>query len=307
VRRRSRQAFTLIEMLVVVLFTAIVLTISTNFYLDLTRASQAALDKTIGLRRAATVLDRVARDLEAAVLVKTREGTDPNDQPWLFVAESSGIGEGADRLKFQARNHRPRAGRPHESDLAVVAYWLAPAEEGDSYDLLRWTSPRLPERLDRTFPRGDDDGVERLASGVADFGVELQSDAGAWTDRWDSSLVVESSQLPIGARIHLRFASAEEETEPETFASELPVYTRPVLIAQRPLDVDAVLEADTAKQDDQDDGDCVTVRECVSRNPEVFAAYGAEHGDFEGILQSIGDQCWKDNGSSLPVEVSDCD
>lgn len=302
-----RLGFTLIEMLVVVAVTGFVLTFAANFYLDLSAASQAAVERTVGVRRAATVLDRVARDLEAAVLVKKPEAEDPLDHPWVFLAEASGRGEGADRLKFQARNHRPRPGRGHESDLVVIAYWLAPAEDGESLDLLRWTSPRLPESLDRSFPRRDDDGVEQLASGLASFGVRLMDEAGAWTDSWDSSLLVESSALPLAAEVRLAFApEATEVFELETVA--LPAYQRPVLIAQRPLDLEATLEAAAEGQDDRDGNlDCVTVNECVSRNQELVAEYAAQNPEIDAILQSIGNQCWDENAASLPVPVTNCD
>jgi prepilin-type N-terminal cleavage/methylation domain-containing protein len=307
VSHRNQRAFTLIEMLVVVVITGFVLTFAANFYLDLSAASQAAVERTVGVRRATTVLDRVARDLEAAVLVKKPEATDPLDHPWLFLAESSGRGEGAERLKFQTRGHRPRAGRGHESDLVVIAYWLAPAEDGETLELLRWASPRLPERLDRTFPRRDDDGVELLASGVASFGVLLQNEDGAWSEAWDSSTRVESGALPLAAESRLAFApEAREAIELELEATDRPAYQRPVLIAQRPLDLEAALDAETEAANDEDDNlDCVTVNECVSRNQELVADYVAENPEFDAILQSIGDQCVEE--ANLPIAVADCD
>jgi prepilin-type N-terminal cleavage/methylation domain-containing protein len=309
VSHRNQRAFTLIEMLVVVVITGFVLTFAANFYLDLSAASQAAVERTVGVRRATTVLDRVARDLEAAVLVTKPESVDPLDHPWIFLAESSGRGEGAERLKFQTRGHRPRAGRGHESDLVVIAYWLAPAEDGETLELLRWASPRLPERLDRTFPRRDDEGVELLASGVASFGVRLQNEDGAWSEAWDSSTLVDSSALPLAAEVKLAFApEASEAIELAFEAPDLPAYQRPVLIAQRPLDLEAALEGE-AEASAEKDGDlgCVTVNECVSRNQELVAGYAAENPGTDTILQSIGDECWADHATTLPVAVSNCE
>jgi prepilin-type N-terminal cleavage/methylation domain-containing protein len=309
VSQPNQRAFTLIEMLVVVVVTGFVLTFAANFYMDLSAASQAAVERTLGVRRATTVLDRVARDLEAAVLVTKPESVDPLDHPWLFLAESSGRGEGADRLKFQTRNHRPRAGRAHESDLVVIAYWLAPAEDGETLELLRWTSPRLPERLDRTFPRSDDDGVERLASRVASFGVRLQNEEGAWVESWDSSTLVESGALPLAAEVRLAFApETPEAIELEYEAPDLPAYQRPVLIAQRPLDLEAALEAESEANEEKDgDLGCVTVNECVSRNQDLVGSYAAQNPEIDTILQSIGDQCWADHATTLPVAVSNCE
>jgi prepilin-type N-terminal cleavage/methylation domain-containing protein len=186
VRARAADAgFTLLEMLFVVLVSGIVLTFAANFYVDLSAASSAALASSVELRRATSVLDRVARDLEGATLVKKPESLDPLEHPWLFLAEGRGS-DGADRLRFQARNHRPRPGAGHESDLVDMAYWLAPSETPGSLDLLRWTSAQPPQvPLDRNFPRRDDPGVELLASGIALFAVRLQDADGAWQSAWD--------------------------------------------------------------------------------------------------------------------------
>jgi hypothetical protein len=298
----------LIEMLVVVLFTGLVLTFAANFYLDISVASQAALERTVGVRRAAVVLDRVTRDLEAAVLVKKPEAVDPLEHPWLFLAEASGRGSGADRLKFQARNHRPRAALGHESDLVVIAYWVAPAEDGEALELLRWTSAHLPESLDRSFPRRDDPGVEVLASHVSGFGVRLQDPAGAWGDVWDSSTLAHSGELPVAAEVSL--ALLPEEADPDALEPEPPVpYHRPVLLALRSLDLEKTLGAEAEGEEEEQDGDlaCVTVNECVARNQALVDQYKAGNPEIEEILQSIGEQCWKDHASGLPVPVTNCE
>jgi type II secretory pathway pseudopilin PulG len=301
VTQRTRLAFTLIEMLVVVLFTGLVLSFAANFYLDISVASRAALERTVDVRRATSVLDRVSRDLESAVLVKKPEAVDPIEHPWVFLAESSGRGSGADRLKFQARNHRPRAALGHESDLVVIAYWLSPAEDGDALELLRWTSPQLPESLDRSFPRRDDPGVEVLASHVGAFGVRLQDQAGAWVDSWDSSTLVRSGELPVAAEVSV--ALLPEEPPADEFQAEPPVaYQRPVLFPLRPLDLEKTLEgeADGEEKKEEDEQACVTVSECLSRNPGLIDQLKAQNPDIEGILESIGSQCAKDQNLPLP-------
>jgi hypothetical protein len=293
-------------MLVVVLFTGLVLTFAANFYLDISVASRAALERTVDLRRATSVLDRVGRDLESSVLVKKPETVDPLDHPWVFLAESSGRGAGADRLKFQARNHRPRAALGHESDLVVVAYWLAPAEDGESLDLLRWTSPQLPESLDRSFPRRDDPGVEVLASRVAAFGVRLQDDAGAWSDSWDSSQLVRSGELPIAAEVSV--ALLPEDPPADELEAVPPVpYLRPVLLALRPLDLEKTL-ADASKAEQEKEGEqaCVTVSECIARNQAAVDQFLSTRPEYGAILESMGDQCWADHAASLPLRVTNC-
>lgn len=302
----TRRAFTLIEMLVVVLFTGLVLTFAANFYLDISVASRAALERTLDVRRATHVLDRVTRDLESAVLVKKLGEVDPLEHPWVFLAESSGRGAGAERLKFQARNHRPRAALGHESDLVVIAYWLAPAEDGDALELLRWTSPQLPESLDRSFPRRDDPGVEVLSSRVAAFGVRLQDDAGSWNDSWDSSTLVRSGELPLAAEVSVALLPEEPPAE-ELEAPPPTPYVRPVLLPLRPLDLEATLGGeDEGEEEAEEELACVTVSECVARNQAVVAQYLARNPGFAAVLDSMGEQCWEDHAASLPMAVTNC-
>ncbi|MGH7289531.1 MAG: hypothetical protein ACREI8_16090 [Myxococcota bacterium] len=311
-RSSSELGFTLIEMLMVVLFTGLVLSFAASFHLDISAASRAALERTLDVRRATSALDRVTRDLEAAVLVKKPEELDPLAHPWVFLAEASGRGAGADRIKFQARNHRPRAALGHESDLVVIAYWLAPAEDGEALELLRWTSPQLPESLDRSFPRRDDPGVEVLASHVAGFGVRLQNGAGEWSDAWDSSTVAHSGELPIAAEVSL--ALLPEEPPAEELAIEPPpvAYSRPILLALRPLDLEKALGGESDAEDGEEEDDdlaCVTVNECIGRNQaavDQFLSSAPNRSEIETNLSSMGEQCWKDHAAVLGLPV-DCE
>lgn len=308
-RRAAEAAFTLLEMLFVVLVSGIVLSFAANFYVDLSHASSAALASSVELRRATGVLDRVARDLEGAILVKTPEGLDPLEHPWLFLAEGRGS-DGADRLRFQARNHRPRPGAGHESDLVEIAYWLAPSETPGSFDLLRWTSARPPlPPLDRNFPRRDDPGVELLVAGVAHFSVRLQGAEGAWQSAWDSWSPAQSSALPIAAELRIAFLP-EAASDDEVLAQAEPeVFERPLVLALDPLDLEKLLGADTEedgeKEEDEEDSACVTVSECVARNQATADAYLAEHPELAQTLSSIGELCVKDQ--AIPFPVANCD
>lgn len=305
----AARGFTLLEMLMVVLFTGVVLTFAASFYIDLSNASAAALAESVDLRRATTVLDRVARDLEAATLVKKPDALDPLEHPWLFLAEGRGS-NGADRLRFQARNHRPRTGSAHESDLVEIAYWLAEAQDGEGFDLLRWSSARPPvPPLDRNFPRRDDPGVELLASRVALFSVRLQDEDGAWQSAWDSWSPAQSSQLPIAAELQVALLPEQPVEDDSLAAPEPELFARPVVFALDPLDLEKALgaESGTDEDDDEDDLACVTVSECVSRNQDVVDGYLAQNPDLQGILASIADQCWKDHAGSVPFGVANCE
>lgn len=304
----SARGFTLLEMLMVVLFTGIVLTFAASFTIDLSNASHDALAESLDLRRATSVLDRVTRDLESATLVKKPDALDPLEHPWLFLAEGRGS-DGADRLRFQARNHRPRAGLGHESDLVEIAYWLVRAEDGESLDLLRWSSARPPvPPLARNFPRRDDPGVELLASRVAHFAVRLQDADGAWQSAWDSWSPAQSSELPIAAEVQLALLPEEPVEEDAFDVPEPELFTRPVVFALDPLDLEKALGVESeGEEEDEDDLACVTVSECIARNQAAVDAYLADNPDLAGILSSISDQCWKDHAGSVPVPVTGCE
>ncbi len=301
---RTDLAFTLIEVLLVALLTAIVLTAAVNMYLQLTRAGAAAMSSTGESRRAANVLDRIAREIEGAVLVKKPDATDPLQHPWLFLAEGGSAGAGAERFKFDSRALRPRA--PRESDLAVIAYWLAP-QEGDGFALLRWTSPQLPEQLDREFPRSDDPRVNVLAKDVAAFGVRLLGEEGEWTDAWDSSTLQRSSQLPLAAEIQLALLPEDPAQEPSA------AYVRRVRIPLRPLDLEKALGGEagdpTDEEEDEDNTDCTTVSECLAANPGALEGFLATHpdpGSVQSVIDSIQGQCWTE-AAGLGIPVSGCE
>lgn len=309
-RSAGAGGFTLLEMLVVVLLTGIVLAFAANFYVDLSRETQAALDQSVDLRRASIVLDRVTRDLEAATLVKKPDATDPLEFPWLFFAEGRGR-DGAERLRFQARNHRPRSGGGAESDLVDIAYWLVPAEDGEGSDLLRWASARPPVApLDRNFPRRDDPGVELLASHVSVFAVQLQDQDGNLQSAWDSWSPAQASLLPVAAIVRLALLPEAKDGAVDAEAEEPVPYERPVVLALEPIDLEKTLAGEAADANDeegQEDGACVTVAECVARNQAAVDAYLAEHPDLGPIIESISSQCWKDHAASVPFEVANCE
>lgn len=312
---RPRQAgFTLIEILAVVFLTSIVLTVAVGFYVNLSRASQAANDHVRAGRHAVAVLDRVARDLEAARLVVKPGEVDPIEFPWLFYAERRGAGPGADALKFTMRGNRPAGSVAHESDLAVVAY--VTRETPDGLELWRWSSPRLPERRDRDLPRPEDDGTVLLAEGLAGFGVRWLDEDGQWSEAWDSSLLDRSSQLPVAAEITVavpaeRPATARDDLLPGEAPQE--IHRRQVLLPVRPIDLVALLqgpgEEEAGGEEDQageGDEDCVTVAQCIAANRALAdARYGPDL--VESFLQQMGSMCASDSPFQVPADFAGCE
>jgi type II secretory pathway component PulJ len=234
--RTRRAGFSLLEVLAVVLLTSLVIGVALNHYVNLSRASQRATEHTRGIRRATAVLDRIARDFESTVLVAKEPEMDPLDHPWIFLGESRRSEVGADHLKFVTRGHEPRRTAAHESDLEVVAYSLRHGEEGD-LELLRWSSPRLPESLDREIPNDESQGAVLLADDVASFGVLFIDELGGQTSSWDSSQLTESSELPLAVEIQVALLDPEGDRD-----AEPQPYSRRVVLPVRPLDMQELLD-----------------------------------------------------------------
>jgi prepilin-type N-terminal cleavage/methylation domain-containing protein len=308
-----RAGFTLIEMLAVMLLLGIVITAAVSFYVQLSRESNQAAAHLRGTRRSVAVLDRVARDLEGTLLVKKPESVDPLSHPWVFFAESSRSDGAADRLRFTSTSHRPRRSAAPESDLAVVVYGLR-AGDGEHAELVRWTSPHLPDALDRSIPLSAEDGAEVLAEDVVRFGVRFLDEDGTWRDAWDSSSLVDASRLPLAAEIEVALADtgadsgaavADEPPEPDAFV-------RQVLLPVRPLDLEALLRGDATPADgdeeeeeeeqSEEDPDCVTVAACLAAHPEIDLGAALEGAGLPpNLLDSAGSQCASTFAGVLPL------
>jgi prepilin-type N-terminal cleavage/methylation domain-containing protein len=284
---KRRAGFTLIEVLAVVLLTGIVLGVALDFYVDLSRASQRAVDHTRNTRRVSAVLDRITQDLEAVVLVKKPDAVDPLSHPWIFRAESRLSEIGADRIKFVTRNHDPHRTAVAESDLAVVSWVLRRDEEG-ALALWRAESPWLPGILDREFPEAGDPRELLVTDRLAAFGVLLLDDAQVPVAQWDSSLLVDSSELPTIVEVRLAMLDKEGEEEQQPL-EEASLYRRQIRLPVRPIDLEAML-APTEEEEAGEEGgeqqglagktvcDCLPCQEFAS-NPS-----GAR------LLQEIGGQ-----------------
>jgi hypothetical protein len=197
-------------------------------------------------------------------------------------------------MKFDSRSARP-AGE-HAGDLGVVAYWVERGD-GDDLRLMRWTSPALPESLDRDFPRSGDAGAQVVASGLTRFAVRFTDDEGQQVSSWDSSTLERSSQLPASAEITLGLA---DPTAPEGERE----FVRRVVLPIRPIDLAAALSGEDGDGGDEDDDeddenqdDCVTVAQCRADNAPAFATWIAQQPDpaaAQAMLDANASACAED-------------
>lgn len=275
--RAQRAGFTLIEVLAVVFMTALLLGVALDFYIDLSNQSVRASEYTREVRRASSILDRVASDFEHALLVRKPEETDPLDHPWVFVAEPRYAETGADRVKFVMRQ-LPRHSDGAAANLAMVAYQLRPSEEGEGFELRRWTSPGLPEALDRDFPLDGDPDSLLMADGIERFALRFLDENGEWRTSWDSSQLVESSELPRAVEIEIALVESDRVASRQLAFGESGAtrYARQVSLPVRPLDMQVLLDPETYESGaggEETTEDQRTLAECVD-----FSKLGAGGG-----------------------------
>lgn len=294
---RGQRGFTLIEVLAVVLLTSLVIGVALNHYVNLSKATVRAAGHAEGVRRAVALLDRVARDYESALLVAKPADVDPLDHPWIFSGEQRYSELGADQLKFITLAHRSRSSVAHESDLATVVYCLRQAEDGESFRLLRWSSPRLPEPGSdvRRMPCDEGDGARLLADGLADFGVTFLGGPGEDTSSWDSTQLADSSALPEAVQIQVAFVGDLPGADALEDAPQ--VYSRSVPIQVQPLDLDeledptSLVNGGTGEEqsDDEDDdasGPCRRTP-CAGRPACAVIDCQGKLGQFGGSIDTI--------------------
>lgn len=300
--------FTLIEVLAAVALTAVVVGVAVASYINLSNASTLAVARTRDGRHATTVIDRIARDLEAAYLIAKPPEVDPLSHPWIFLAEAHLSSDGSDRLKFITLNHRRSGTQGHASDLALVAYVLREAADGEGLEIVRWTSSRLPEGLDRSFPETDDSGAMVLAERVSYFGVRFLSGDGEWVDAWDSSTLLESSSLPLAAEIELALADPDSDGDDDLFAFEKErerSFRRRVVLQLRPIDLQAMLagteaDGDEGEEDEASgDDECTTVFACLARS-ENAALFQENKAIYDSVLEADPQGCWTDHFDPIP-------
>jgi hypothetical protein len=227
--------------------------------------------------------------------VKKPAEADPLSQPWLFVAESRypqpGGDRGSDQLKF-IRREIPRSSDGPASDLAMVAYTLRRSDDGPNFELRRWSTSELPDSLDREFPRSDDPDSLVVADDLSYFALRFLDEGGAWKDRWDSTQMVESSELPIAVEIEVALAGPEEsEADASEPAPEPQHYAREVELPLRPIDLEALLkpkdEATNVAQNEGEEAEGKTLADCVDASKLSGQVGGLSESDLAALQAAL--------------------
>ena len=173
-RTNRARAFTLVEVIVSVVITAMIAGATTTIVSNILRSRDASRSLELAMRRAHSAADAIAADLPTIA-------RDSN----LFFARlqiiSAGVGAAdRDELLFIARQLRRVRGlddSPEGGDFEI-AYKLIDDRNG---------TPELWRRVDPALDQSQDAGgvASRIASNVRFFRLEA-SDGESWYDQWDS-------------------------------------------------------------------------------------------------------------------------
>jgi type II secretory pathway component PulJ len=229
------------EVLAAVFLTTVVITAAVTFYINLSSSATRATQTMRRELHASAVLDRLSRDLESASLLTKPNDVDPLAHPWYFVAEGQHAFSGADRVKFLSRGQKPRASASHGSDLAQIVYFTERAED-ESLTLYRWLAYGLPTQYPVEYPSAEDERSFVLADGLETFSMRFLGEGGEWAEEWDSTQLVDSSQLPIAVELSLTFRDDAVASDRDGL-DEVPVpYAQTVVLSSRPLDLVGLIE-----------------------------------------------------------------
>ena len=288
-----------------ILLTSVILTVALSFYIDLSNATQRAVDEMRSMRRANAILDRIARDLEGTMLITKPGDADPLSHPWVFLAERHYAEAGSDHVKFNIQNNAPRSRDEATSNVGVVAYTVEPNED-ENLRLLRWTSSRLSDGLDSTFPPEEES--LQLSDDLLSFSMQFLSENGEWDSEWDSSQVRHSNALPLAVGIELALNDAKlgDSDEFETFEDQGPkIYRRTVTLPLRPLDMEELL--DPARLESQALPEVVGDDEEVEDEDEMGQEDGQENrGTQSGSGRSSASNSGDDDDRMGGLTVADC-
>lgn len=192
-RLSSHDGFTIAEVLVAILVTAIVAGVIYGSYMGGIKIIYSAEKDMERTSMARLVLDRITTDLSCAFLR-------PGKEYLVFVGtEAAGSEHPSDTLTFIASN-RERSGRDApESILCEVSYALDPGGQGELF-ILRREDPTLDED---PFSGGE---TRAIGEGIAGLKFDYAGEGG-WESSWDSR---ESSSLPKAVRVTIECLTEEE-------------------------------------------------------------------------------------------------
>jgi len=183
-----RRAFTLVELLVVLMITVLLIG-SAAAMLRSVAGAREVVDKRLQGEEAATM---ALRTMCTALRNAYRPITD--DDVYFEGMQEQSDPNAIDRVRFRALDRRIiRKGQP-ESDVKTIEFFLR--QEGQTFTLMRRTDPTV------NLPPDTGGVVEPLATDIMGLEIEYY-DAGKWLERWPES----QKRWPTAVNVTLTFVA----------------------------------------------------------------------------------------------------
>jgi type II secretion system protein J len=279
--------FTLLEVLVAVMLTALLTTALFQVYREIQQAQRRRLDAGGRSRIAVVLLDRLERELLGTLLLtgggSAEEGEEQrSEHPWVFLGADRVLdAQDADALKFITRSPARSPGSHAQGGLRLVTYAAEEDPEQGELALYR-QEEQLPEGLEKEL------GVAREGQAVVHdmsrFSLRyLDEQTGEWVDAWDSSEESRLDRLPRSVEITVQLLLKDEAGE----LSPGEEFQRVVTLPVRPIDPNAPGQTGAA-----DCGEGDTVAACMARTGPGSSP--AEKHEYQQLLDLYGQRCFAD-------------
>ena len=275
-RPTSAAGFTLLEILVTIVITAMVMTVLFSAHQTFITAGRSIEDGSRD-RAARVVLDRIERELVGATLIVREEESDPLAHPYLFVGDDRALGESeTDTLRFITQSAL-RPGATATAPGPQLVSYAVEQESADRLHLVRVAEP-VPAQMSKQISILD---APRVAEDLATFKLRYQGEAGL-LDRWDSTEVEQLDQLPLAVEVTIQLW--EDGPDGEAVAGD--PFTRRVSLPIRPF---------ALAPDDPDaaDGPCIEIAPCIPLIlDELDLVEGPGPERWEENLLELEERCW---------------
>lgn len=207
---RRRQGFTLLEILVAILILGIVMTTVYASFSGTSRIIREAEGDTEAYGTARTVLDRLARDLQA---------TTPWGGVFTFQTQAHTLGRREFvRLRFRSASHLAFSEGEAPEGVALIEYRLEEGSQKEGYSLRRGDSLlRDPGR--EAVPTGGFLVGER----IEDLTWRFYDEKGRAFDQWDSegTLEAQKHKAPAQVAVELKLLNETDPQRPYRFATRI--------------------------------------------------------------------------------------
>jgi len=204
--RAGRGGFTLIEVMVALVITALVLGMVYSSFRAVMDTRERVSASTNSNMTARLVLSRLAREIQSAYIVQRPENAPPESRYTLLEGSDENIeGHSAARISFTTFAHTKRGEDADESDQALISYECAmlPTDDGEHQQLAL-----IRREWRRVAPPGETQSYEPvavpLAEGIEGFQLRfLDPERNEWIDAWNSRDIRTLDALPGAVEITL--------------------------------------------------------------------------------------------------------